>query len=85
MITFKPKKISDNEIVFYQSSNGLMKLEVMFAGDNLWLPQKKIAELFGTTPQNITQHIKNIYLEHEVEKTSTCKDFLQVQHEGLYI
>ncbi len=43
---------------------------------------KKIAELFDTTPQNITQHVKNIYIEKEIQEKSTCKDFLQVQDEG---
>lgn len=46
------------------------------------LPKKKMAELFDTTPQNITQHLKNIYTEGEVDQTATCKDFLQVQQEG---
>ena len=41
-----------------------------------------MAELFDTTPQNITQHLKNIYAEGEADQTATCKDFLQVQQEG---
>ena len=41
-----------------------------------------MAELFSTTPQNITQHLKNIYAEGETEQATTCKDFLQVQNEG---
>ena len=41
-----------------------------------------MAELFQTTPQNITIHLKNIYEEGELEGIATCKDFLQVQKEG---
>ena len=41
-----------------------------------------MAELFDTTPQNITQHIKSIYLEGELDQEATCKDFLQVRLEG---
>lgn len=41
-----------------------------------------MAELFETTPQNITLHIKNIYIEQELIADSTCKDFLQVREEG---
>ena len=59
-----------------------MNIEVLFAKENIWLTQKKIAELFDTTPQNITQHLKNIYAEKEIEPEGTCKDFLQVQKEG---
>jgi len=76
------KKLPDNQIVFYQSPDGSVNIEVLFAEENIWLTQKKIAELFETTPQNITQHLGNIYLEGEVDKQSTCKDFLQVQIEG---
>ncbi len=78
----KKKKILDNQIVFYQSPDGAVNVEALFAEENIWLTQKKMAELFGTTPQNITQHLKNIYADGEVEQTATCKEFLQVQKEG---
>ena len=48
----------------------------------MWLTQAQMAELFQTTPQNITLHIRNVYKEGELEILSTCKDFLQVQKEG---
>lgn len=76
------KKLPDNQIAFYQSPDGLVNIEVLYAKENIWLTQKKIAELFDTTPQNITMHLKNIYKESELEEKSTCKDFLQVQTEG---
>lgn len=76
------KKIPDNQIAFYQSQDGRVNIEVLYDVDNMWLSQKRIAELFNTTPQNITQHIKNIYKEGEVDEKATCKDFLQVQQEG---
>lgn len=76
------KKISDNQIAFYQSQDGSVNIEVLYAEENIWLTQKKMAELFNTTPQNITQHLKNIYSEGEIEYEGTCKDFLQVQNEG---
>ena len=73
------KKLSDHQIAFYQSPDGSVNIEVLYAEENIWLTQKKIAELFDTTPQNITQHLKNIYAEGEASQGSTCKDFLQVQ------
>jgi len=76
------KKIPDNQIAFYQSPDGSVNVEVFFAQENIWLTQKKMAELFDTTPQNITQHLKNLYNEKEIEQWATCKDFLQVQSEG---
>jgi len=41
-----------------------------------------MAELFQTTTQNITIHLKNIFEEGELQDDTTCKDFLQVQNEG---
>ncbi|MFH1654456.1 MAG: virulence RhuM family protein [Pseudomonadota bacterium] len=76
------KKLPDNQIAFYQSPDGSVNIEVLFAEENIWLSQKKMAELFDTTPQNITQHLKNIYTNSEVNQMSTCKEFLQVQTEG---
>jgi len=75
------KKLPDNQLVFFQSQDGLIHVEVMYAEENIRLSQKKMAELFGTTSQNITQHLQNIYNEKELEEISTCKDFLQVQKE----
>jgi len=48
------KKIPDNQIAFYQLSDGSVNIGVLFAEENIWLSQKKMAELFCTTPQNIT-------------------------------
>lgn len=76
------KKIPDNQIAFYQSPDGLVSIEVLYAEENIWLPQRRIAELFNTTPQNITQHLKNIYNEGELNISATCKDSLQAQNEG---
>lgn len=70
-----------DEIIVYQSQSTL-RLEVRIQDETVWLTQAQIAELFETTPQNITLHIKNVYSEQELEMNSTCKDFLQVRQEG---
>ena len=71
-----------SQIVIYQTENGETKLDVRFQDETVWLTQKMMAELFQTTSQNITIHLKNIFEEGELEESSTCKDFLQVQKEG---
>ncbi|MHB8276980.1 MAG: virulence RhuM family protein [Candidatus Humimicrobiaceae bacterium] len=76
------KKLPDNQITFYLSPDGSVNIEVLYAEENIWLTQKKMAKLFDTTPQNITQQLKNIYAEDEADQAATCKDFLQVQKEG---
>src|ERR1022692_200033 len=50
--------------------------------DSVWLTQAAIADLFQTTPQNITLHIGAIYQEEELSEESTCKEYLQVRQEG---
>ncbi|MBR3980472.1 MAG: virulence RhuM family protein [Bacteroidales bacterium] len=73
-----------SEIILYQP-NETVSLEVRLDEDTVWLTQAQMAELFQTTPQNITLHIRNVYKEGELEILSTCKDFLQVQKEGTRI
>lgn len=70
------------QFVLYQTEDGHTRIDVRIERDTVWLPQRGIAELFQTTPQNITQHIAAIYEEGELAEEATCKDFLQVQSEG---
>ena len=68
--------------VLFQTASGKVNIDVFFKDETLWLTQKKMAELFETTSQNITLHLKNIYTEEELVEVATCKEFLQVQKEG---
>ena len=70
-----------NEIILYQP-NEAIKLEVRLDEETVWLTQAQMAELFETTSQNVTMHIRNVYKEGELYMESTCKDFLQVRFEG---
>lgn len=74
--------LSKGEIILYQTQEGNTKVEVRIDEDTVWMTQASIADLYNTTPQNITIHLKNIYNEGELEESSTCKDYLQVQKEG---
>ncbi|MFO7868303.1 MAG: RhuM family protein [Bacteroidales bacterium] len=71
-----------SQIIIYQTENGETKLDVRFQDETVWLTQKLMAELFQTSSQNITIHLKNIFEEGELIEDATCKDFLQVQKEG---
>ncbi len=73
---------NNSQIIIYQAENGETKLDVRLENETVWLTQKLMAELFQTTPQNITIHLKNIFDEGELSEMATCKDFLQVQNEG---
>lgn len=74
--------MQEQNIVIYQSENGTSKLEIKLENETLWLTQNEMAELFQTTKQNISLHIKNIYKEGELDRDATVKEFLTVQKEG---
>ena len=74
--------MEENKIIIYQSEDGQTQIDVRLENDTVWLTQAQMAELFQKTPQNITMHIRNAYNEGELDKESTCKEFLQVQTEG---
>lgn len=63
-------------------SDGGLTLQVRLDGQTVWLTQAQMAELYQTTPQNITLHVQNIYDEQELPEDSTCKEYLQVRREG---
>ncbi len=71
-----------NEIIIYQTKTGSIELKEDAAGNTFWATQSQIAQIFNTTPQNITLHLKNIFNENELSQNSTCKESLQVQKEG---
>ena len=73
---------NNSQIIIYQTESGETKIDVRFQDETVWLTQKLMAELFQTTSQNITIHLKNIFEEGELDEMATCKDFLQVQKEG---
>jgi len=64
------------DILIYQTEDGNTKIDVRLENETVWMTQKAIAELYQTTPQNITLHVKNIYKEGELKEESTCKYYL---------
>lgn len=82
MNKFKKTIPQKSDFLLYTTSGGEVRVDVLFQDETVWLTQKRMAELFETTTQNITIHLKNLYSEHEIDENSTCKEFLQVQKEG---
>jgi hypothetical protein len=68
--------------LLYSTEDGREKIEVRLENETVWMTQSAMAELFQTTPQNITLHLKGIYSEGELSEEATCKENLQVQSEG---
>lgn len=74
--------LPQSEIILYQTEDGRTRVQCRFENETLWLTQAQIAELFETTPQNVTLHLKGIFAEGELVEAATCKDYLQVRLEG---
>ena len=73
---------SKNHLIIYQDDNGLVKVNVRFADEDVWLTQGQLAEIYDTTQENISMHISNIYKDGELEQKRTYKKFLLVRQEG---
>ena len=74
--------MSDNNVLIYQDDNGITKVSVRFSDEDIWVTQQQLAEVYGTTQQNISQHIDGIYKDGELMPGATNKKFLLVRTEG---
>jgi len=72
----------ESQIILYQTEDGKTRVEVRFEHENVWLTQKLMAELFGTTKQNISLHLQNIFKDGELSRDSVVKDFLTTAVDG---
>ena len=71
-----------NKIIIYNTEDGKSKINLMLEDGTVWLNQLQIAELFQTTKQNISKHIKAILEDGELSEVSTVNYQLTVQNEG---
>jgi len=71
-----------SNFLFYTTDEGDTKIEVFLQDETVWLTLNRMADLFGTSKQNISYHIKNIFAEGELDKKATVKEILTVQKEG---
>ena len=72
----------NNGIIIYQDEDGVTKVNVRFSNEDVWLTQNQLAEIYDTTQENISMHIKNIYADKELDENRTYKKFLLVRQEG---
>jgi len=78
----KKKRIPDNQITVYHTPEGGINIEVLYANENIWLPQKRIAELFDVDRSVVTKHLKNIFSGNELEEDSVCAKFAHTAEDG---
>ena len=71
-----------SEIVIFKTQDGKTDINVKIEDGTVWLTQGQMVELFNTTKQNISLHIKNIFDEEELDKDSAVKEYLTIQSRG---
>lgn len=72
----------EQNILIYQNADGNIKLDVHLENDSVWVTQEQMAQLFGKAKSTISEHTKNIFLENELDKHSTVRNFRTVRFEG---
>ena len=70
------------QFLVYQAEDGRIRIDVRLANETVWLTQPQMADLFQTSQQNISLHIRNVFEEGELTPTATHKKFLSVRQEG---
>lgn len=71
-----------SEVLIYQTEDGRTRIQVQLTDNTVWLPQAAMVELFQTTKQNISLHIKNIFEEGELQENSVVKEYLTTAADG---
>ena len=74
--------MNNNNILIYVSKDGNVKVDVNFQNDDIWMSQEVMANLYGTTKNNISMHLNNIFKEEELIKDSVVKVFLTTANDG---
>lgn len=74
--------MKNGEIVIYKSEDGHIKVDVLFEGETVWLTQAQICELFGKSKSTISEHIKKIFEEGELNIDSVVRNFRTTASDG---
>jgi len=74
--------LNENNIILYQTDEGKVKINVLFADENFWMTQKVMADLFDVQKAAISKHLKNIFESEELSKDLTVSIKETVQNEG---
>ncbi len=77
-----PTAAPGGEIAVYESPDGEIRVDVRLERETVWLSQRDMATVFGTTPQNVVVHLRHVFSSGELDAEATSKDYLLVQTEG---
>ena len=65
----------ENKIILYQDDNEITRVSVRFADEDLWLTQNQLADIYQTSKSNVSEHIKHIFEDGELDKTVVVRNF----------
>jgi len=74
--------VPSGQFLVYRDGAGRVRLDVRFDGDTVWLTQAQLVELFGSSKANVSEHIKNVVEDGELDARATVRDFRTVRTEG---
>lgn len=74
--------IIGSEIIIYQTEDGYTKIDVKFEDETVWLTQAQLCELYQTSKSNISEHIKHIFEEEELDEESVVRKFRTTADDG---
>ncbi|MBR1374597.1 MAG: virulence RhuM family protein [Cardiobacteriaceae bacterium] len=74
--------MSDTEFILFSTDDNKISIDVRFEDETVWLSLNQLVELFQSSKSNISEHIKNIFAEEELDEISTVRNFRTVQMEG---
>ena len=72
----------NNQLIFYSTPQGNVKVEVIFESETFWLSQKRMAELFGVDVRTVNEHLKNIFKTEELNEDSVIRNFRTTAADG---
>ncbi len=74
--------MNENKVIIYTASDGQTKIDVKLEDDTLWLTQAQMCELYQTSKSNISEHIKHIFEEGELQEDSVVRKFRTTAMDG---
>ena len=76
------KDYNNSEILIYQSENGMTRIDVKIVDETVWLTQAQLCELYQTSKSNVSEHIKHIFEEGELDQESVVRKFRTTGADG---
>ena len=77
--------MEENKMIIYTSIDGQIRIDVRLEDETLWLTQAQMCELYQTSKSNVSEHIKHIFEEGELEENSVVRKFRTTASDGNHI